>query len=425
STSPIEDSPRDDSAACRTSSQAGLPVEVGETLGSKRVVFLVNFVAPNHVEVLRELASIVGELIVLSSVDMESNRSFDRQLDGLNVVVQKTLTRTKQVTHPSGYREINYVHVPLDTKKKLREFSPDAVVSLEMGMRSLQSWWHCRQSSVPWVLAVYASERSEAGRGKIRDRMRRFLLKRSDVTTFNGPSCERLLHGLGADPEKLMPWDYAADPRKLPGTQMDELAGSHNASDARGDSLALRLLTIGQLSTRKGVMVARDGIKRWCETRSDRHIIWDVVGDGPLAKMMAREDLPANLELRMRGNQPAERLADFYRACDWFWFPTMGDEWGLVVDEALHWGRPVLGSVHSQAATTLIQPGMNGFLYDPEAADSNSLSHAMDRIFETSLQQWSSPMRRSQIIESVRVRTPRRSAEQLAVAIYQAMQNRR
>jgi glycosyltransferase involved in cell wall biosynthesis len=47
-------------------------------------------------------------------------------------------------------------------------------------------------------------------------------------------------------------------------------------------------------------------------------------------------------------------------------FPTLADEWGLVVNEALRAGLPVIGSRYAQASTTLIQEGRNGWLYSPE-----------------------------------------------------------
>ena len=37
----------------------------------------------------------------------------------------------------------------------------------------------------------------------------------ADVVTYNGPSCKSLLLGLGAKESSLMPWNYAANPKKI------------------------------------------------------------------------------------------------------------------------------------------------------------------------------------------------------------------
>ena len=45
--------------------------------------------------------------------------------------------------------------------------------------------------------------------------------------------------------------------------------------------------------------------------------------------------------------------------------PTFSDTWGLVVNEALATGLPVIGSLHSQAVTKKINDGENRWVYDP------------------------------------------------------------
>jgi glycosyltransferase involved in cell wall biosynthesis len=56
-------------------------------------------------------------------------------------------------------------------------------------------------------------------------------------------------------------------------------------------------------------------------------------------------------------------------------FPTLGDEWGLVTDEAMHSGLAVIGSLKAQSCEVLLKFGVNGFPYDPDdyASFRNSL----------------------------------------------------
>ncbi len=90
-------------------------------------------------------------------------------------------------------------------------------------------------------------------------------------------------------------------------------------------------------------------------------------------------ELPANPNLEIKGNVAPASLPDFYRDASTFVFPTLGDEWGAVVNEALCAGLPVLGSVHSQAVEELILEGKNGWVFDP--ADSRDTYQALDRAF--------------------------------------------
>ncbi|QDT02542.1 Alpha-D-kanosaminyltransferase [Rubripirellula lacrimiformis] len=372
------------------------------------VVFLVNFVAPNLIAVCQEMSQRVGRFTILSSVAMESNRDWQTDWSDLDVRVQKTWTITRHPTHPSGYREVNYIHVPLDTIGQLRRLNPDAIVSLELGARtawsSLYSRWH---RNCAHVTAVYASERSESGRGRLRHWLRRRLLRRTDWVTYNGPSCRRLVRSLGADPARLSPWDYAADPHKpFRGDRTPHV-----------DRTSIRMLSVGQLSERKGVMQAMDQLSDWAAANPDISVTWNLVGDGPLKSDIESRPTAANLTLVMHGHCAPEQIAEHYRSNDVMLFPTLADEWGLVVDESLMSGLPVIGSCHSQAVNTLLRDGEQGFQYDPESP--GSLAMALDRMLampDAAYQQMPIAAR-----ATGSARTPMASADQLVDAVCHAI----
>jgi glycosyltransferase involved in cell wall biosynthesis len=81
------------------------------------------------------------------------------------------------------------------------------------------------------------------------------------------------------------------------------------------------------------------------------------------------------------GNVNYHDLPVWYGRAGILVFPTLADEWGLVVNEALAAGVPVLGSVHSPAVLELIREGVNGWTFVPEsaAAIAESLEGVLDR----------------------------------------------
>ncbi|TWU04403.1 glycosyltransferase family 4 protein [Stieleria varia] len=385
--------------------------------GDAHVVFLVNFVAPNLVAVLKEVAKRVGRLTVLSSVEMEANRQWEMDAGGLDVIVQKTWTITRTVKHPGGYEEHNYIHVPLDSLSQLRRLDPDAIVSLELGARTFFSSLHRTLSrTCAHVVAVYASERSEAGRGGIRRFVRRRLLRRADWVTQNGPSCERLLLSLGATTQNMSAWNYASDPEKA---FLGERLESWSGDSGRGE--AIRILTVGQLAARKGVVQAMEQLGLWARQNPERRVQWNLVGSGPLESQLRGQQMPENVELILHGHCDPDEIRQHYGANDVMLFPTLGDEWGLVVDEALFSGLAVIGSCHSQAATTLLQSGVNGYLYDPEFIESLGL--ALSRYVTLTPEQRQEMSQRARL--SVRGRTPQASADQFVLAVGNAIARRR
>jgi hypothetical protein len=62
-------------------------------------------------------------------------------------------------------------------------------------------------------------------------------------------------------------------------------------------------------------------------------------------------------------------------------FPTLADEWGLVVNEAMAAGVPVLGSRYSQAVLELVEDARTGWTFRPDRADE--CLDAIDRALAT------------------------------------------
>jgi glycosyltransferase involved in cell wall biosynthesis len=90
------------------------------------------------------------------------------------------------------------------------------------------------------------------------------------------------------------------------------------------------------------------------------------VGDGPLAKQIKEYKKPKNLFVSLIGNIDYPEMPKYYAQAGVFVFPSLKDEWGLVVNEALVSGLPVLGSVYSQAVEELVRDGENGWQFHPD-----------------------------------------------------------
>ncbi len=60
-------------------------------------------------------------------------------------------------------------------------------------------------------------------------------------------------------------------------------------------------------------------------------------------------------------------LKQFYLAADILVLPTRGDTWGLVINEAMTYGLPVITTKRCVAGVTLIEEGVNGYLVENEA----------------------------------------------------------
>ncbi len=130
----------------------------------------------------------------------------------------------------------------------------------------------------------------------------------------------------------------------------------------------------GQMIARKGVDLLLAAFAR--------------LGDHARLLLVGREaELPALLaplppEVRERcvyaGFQPPEELPRFFAQADVFVLPSRYDGWGVVVNQALGAGLPVVCSDMVGAGHDLLEEGVNGLKF--RAGDTDSLAEKMARL---------------------------------------------
>lgn len=374
------------------------------------VVLLVNFIPPYRLPLYQELARRVDRLTILLSTEMESNRSWETDWSGLDVRLQKSWKVNARWRHPSGFEDRNEVHVPWDTYSQLRDLQPDVVLSCELGGRSLLSALHKLSSrDTRLVLWAMVSEHTEQGRGVLRRQLRKALLRHADAVVVNGASGSRYIESFGYDPRRMVQVPYVA----LPGT-FETLPVN------RDDQSAHRMLYAGQLIDRKGLIPFLEALKRFALRHPERSIEFDLAGDGPLAETIGNFAAPANLRIRLLGTCNYAELRAHYADAGIFAFPTLADEWGLVVNEALASGMTVLGSRYSQAVEELVDDEV-GWTFRPD--DPDEIDTALQRVFETSPETLAGM--RIAARERVEHLTPAHAADGLARAIKLALESGR
>jgi 1,2-diacylglycerol 3-alpha-glucosyltransferase len=124
---------------------------------------------------------------------------------------------------------------------------------------------------------------------------------------------------------------------------------------------------------------------------------WDlvIVGQGPLADSLRRHaaTLACHDCIHFAGFKNGSELLPYYGFAGCFVLPSTGEPWGLVVNEAMASGLPVLVSNRCGCVDDLVVNGKNGFVFDP--ADRDELSRRMLQIERMSEEERSDLGRRS------------------------------
>jgi len=108
-----------------------------------------------------------------------------------------------------------------------------------------------------------------------------------------------------------------------------------------------------------------------------------ILGDGPQRAELERLAAGADLRDRvlMPGLKPYGELPAWYGLAEALIHPSVSEQWGLVVNEAMASGLPALVSIRSGCAADLVRPGINGFPFDPGSA--RGIADAMIRFSRT------------------------------------------
>lgn len=352
-----------------------------------KVALLTNFIPPYRKDLLEKLGEKVETLKIFVSTEMEKNRNWEMDHGALDVVVQKSWSYTKNWKNENGYPEKSTVHLPRDTFRLLSKMNPDVVISSELGFRSLMASFYCRWYRKPLVLWLTLSERTETSRKGLRKYLRKYLLKSATTVMGNGKSCERYVRSLNYQGEVFfVPYTI-----NLPQEQ----------TELKEQTESLTVLFVGQLIKRKGVEEMVNAFLKWSKS-AETSIRLMVAGDGPEREKLNKLKNQPKIEMEALGSVEYAKISELYRKSDVFIFPTLGDEWGVVVNEALSNRVPVIGSIYSQAVEELIVNGENGWLFHPdnamefESVLQDALNVSTEKLFE---------MRRAcpQVLEKVTV----------------------
>jgi 1,2-diacylglycerol 3-alpha-glucosyltransferase len=128
-------------------------------------------------------------------------------------------------------------------------------------------------------------------------------------------------------------------------------------------------LYVGRLSREKNVNGLVEAFARYRERKGNWSLV--LVGDGP--ERLRLEQLCGALGIsdwvHFAGLKPTKETIPYYAFAGCFILPSIREPWGLVVNEAMAAGLPVIVSSRCGCAEDLVEPGGNGFLFDPESTE--------------------------------------------------------
>jgi glycosyltransferase involved in cell wall biosynthesis len=336
----------------------------------KSVVYLISYIPIHALGMFEKLSAKFDHFTMVLSKPVQAGRPWKENFGILNVVIQKTISiKQSKLKVETGW-ELPTVVFPLSTVHDLSKLKPRVIISLELGFRTLAAWWYRRgRKDCRLIAHVRVTKECEAKRGLSRLVLRKFLLKRLDHIIVNGRNGASYLKSIGA-PENKMTIITCGTDLKYFGQKQSQIRRAAQ----------LRILYVGQLIAKKHIVPF---LKILYSELDRRHTLAEITiaGWGPQKQHVIDMDRPSNVALTMLNYVEYDKLLEVYAQADVFVMPTLADEWGMVVNEALVSGVPVLGSDRCQAVTELIEDNVHGWIFDPYI--ENSIRDAINRMLDT------------------------------------------
>ncbi|MCR4588359.1 MAG: glycosyltransferase family 4 protein [Lachnospiraceae bacterium] len=334
------------------------------------VLFLTNVPSPYRVAFFKELAK-TCELTVLYESDIATDRD-DSWLDtGAAGGYQSIFLKSRFRLSSSAFcpEVIHY----LDPTKY--DVIVVGVYSTPTGMYAIR---YLKKHRIPYLINCDGGMPGETRGAKAA--LKRYFLSGAEGYLSTGALCDAYLTCYGAAAQRI---------HRYPFTSIDEadLAEEPYAEDQKK---ALRkelglpeegtlLLSVGQFIPRKGYDLLIEAAGMLAEWQSEQKIHYCIIGGEILPEYREQMERLKISCMEFLPFMDKDTLKKYYRAADLFVLPTREDIWGLVINEAMAAGLPVLTTSACVAGMEML-PEKNRDIIPPE--DAEALAEAMEGFLE-------------------------------------------
>lgn len=302
---------------------------------------VTNIPAPYRIPIYNLLAEEFGSnFLVIYCAHSESNRKWN--LEGFNF---NHLFLKENVTEKKDGR---FIHNNPDVWKQLKSFNPDAVITTGFNPTFLYSWLYCLLHGKKHIPMTDGWIASEAGLSALHRIVRKCVYSTSRAFICAGKNGFDLYSAYGIKREKMFQSHLCIDNNRF---------SSKPFSERNYD-----LMFSGQFISRKLPLFFADVAAEVKKSRPNLKTL--IIGGGPQEKEFLERLDAAGVDYDYRGFVSQQDLPAVYNDTRLFLFPTRLDPWGIVANEAMASGVPVITTEYAGIINDLLIDGENGLVLD-------------------------------------------------------------
>lgn len=310
-----------------------------------KILLITNIPAPYRLPIYERLAQVYGDdFLVIYAAKTEANREWKMTITGFN----HRFLNENSTAKKDGF---NYVHNNPDVWHHLWTFKPDVVITTGFNPTHLYGWLYSvimRKKHIPmsdgWSV-------SEAHLSWIHTLMRTLVYKTSHAFIGASSNTLDLFKSYHLNEEKLFQSHLCIDNDRFTTTASLEERHYH-------------LMFSGQFTHRKLPLFFAEVARAVREHIPDLKLL--ILGNGPLKEEFFALLERYHLSYHYAGFVDQASLPSYYGDAKLFLFPTLLDPWGVVANEAMASGTPIITTPFAGVINDLVIEGETGVILPVE-----------------------------------------------------------
>jgi glycosyltransferase involved in cell wall biosynthesis len=285
-------------------------------------------------------------------------------------VVDEPLLFARHILFPeSDYCALDSRTIRTAVFTRLGQLEPEAVVVCGWDFpESVAALRWCRKKRIPCILMSDSTQR-DAKRHWWKEWLKGRLVRGFSAALVAGKPQKDYVVKLGMPPERVFT-GYDAVDNDYFSRQAELIRGREQEYRTRHGLPSRYFLSSNRFIPKKNLFRLAQAYAKYRGRVPDP---WDLVllGDGELMPQVERSIRELRLQdcVVLPGFRQYDELPVYYALAGCYIQASTSEQWGLVVNEAMASGLPVLVSKACGCCEDLVQEGQNGFSFDPFSVD--------------------------------------------------------
>lgn len=232
----------------------------------------------------------------------------------------------------------------------------DAVLAYDFYLKSaMKAQWQCILHKVPYFINC---DGAFIKRNFIKRLVKSFFISNAAGCFASGEFAKRYFLYYGAKKENIHKHNFTS----LHKSDILDVPVSHQEKEFIRAELGIEnrktVITVGQFIQRKGIEIL---LEAWKGINLEYQLL--IIGGGELEENYKEYIRTNNLKnIRILRFQRKKQIFKYYKASDLFVLPTREDIWGLVINEAMACGLPIVTTDMCIAGMELVEDSINGYI---------------------------------------------------------------